>query len=65
VPSATSAGQLDGLDSSAFVLDSDAAGGDLTGVFSGLEIASGAVSENELSSTALRAQQVAPNGTQG
>ncbi|MBM3667110.1 MAG: hypothetical protein FJW90_06450 [Actinobacteria bacterium] len=65
MPSATSAGQLDGLDSSAFVLDSDAAGGDLTGVFSGLEIASGAVSENELSSTALRAQQVAPNGTQG
>jgi hypothetical protein len=65
VPSATSASQLDGLDSSAFVLDTDSAGGDLTGVFSGLEIASGAVSENELSSTALRPQQVAPNGAQG
>lgn len=57
-------GQLDGLDSTAFVQDADGAGGDLSGPFSALEIDDGTVGAAELSSTALRPQDIAPNGTQ-
>jgi hypothetical protein len=65
VPSATSAGLLDGLDSSAFLRDSEMAGGDLAGTFSSLSIRAGAVGPGNLSSGAVRAQNVAPNGSPG
>jgi hypothetical protein len=59
------AGSLDSLDSSAFVKDTDNAGGDLGGPFSNLDIAANAVGGGELNSTALRPQNIAPNGTPG
>jgi hypothetical protein len=59
------AGLLDGLDSSAFLQDTDTAGGDLGGLFSNLDIGAGAVDGGELSPTAVRPQNVAPNGTAG
>jgi hypothetical protein len=68
VPSAASAdnaGLLDSLDSGAFVLDTDTAGGDLGGPFSSLAIGAGAVGTEELDTTAVRPQNLAPNGTVG
>jgi hypothetical protein len=59
------AGMLDGLDSNAFVQDGDTAGGDLGGSFSSLDIGAGAVDGSELSLTAVRPQNIAPNGTAG
>lgn len=59
------AGLLDGLDSSAFVADTDGAGGDLSGSFSSLNIGPGVVGASELGATAVTPQNLAPNGTPG
>ena len=59
------AGALDSLDSAAFVQDTDVAGGDVGGSFSNLDLATGAVDAGELSLTAVRPQNIAPNGTAG
>jgi hypothetical protein len=60
-----SAGLLDNLDSTAFVQDTDAAGGDLTGAFSSLSIAGDAVGAAELDEDTVGPQHLAPNGTPG
>jgi len=59
------AGLLDGLNASAFVADTDGAGGDLSGSFSSLNIRAGAVGASELGATAVTPQNLAPNGTAG